>query len=108
MKIYKTTYPLLCLIAVLTLWGCSAIKGKEVVGTVNGKPVTAQDLESAAGKPKPYGRDAGDCTADPEELASERRALLRMALKLKINEDPRFIKARGEVLGKCHDIEAPG
>ncbi len=46
-----------------------------------------------AGKPKPYGMDAGDCTDDPEELASERRALLRMALKLKINEDPRFIKA---------------
>jgi hypothetical protein len=93
MKIYKTTYPLLCLLAALTLWGCATTNKKEVIGTVSGKPFTAQDVERAAGKPKPYGRDAGDCTADPEELASQRRALLRMALKLKINDDPAFIKA---------------
>ncbi len=93
MKIYKTTYPLLCLLVVLTLWGCASINRKEVIGTVSGKPFTAQDVERAAGKPKPYGGDDGDSPADPEELASERRALLRMALKLKINEDPRFIEA---------------
>jgi hypothetical protein len=93
MKIYKTTYPLLCLLAALTMWGCASANRKEVIGTVGGKPFTAQDVERAADKPKPYGTDAGDCTADPEELTSQRRALLRMALKLKINEDPAFIRA---------------
>jgi hypothetical protein len=97
MKIYKTTYPLLCLLVVLTLWGCASTNRKEVIGTVSGKPITAQDLERAAGKPKPYGSIDGsidgDSPADPEELVSQRRALLRMALKLKINEDPCFIKA---------------
>jgi hypothetical protein len=92
MKIYKTTYPFLCLFAALTLWGCSSINKNEVIGTVNGKPFTAQDVERAAGKP-PYGSVDGDSPADPEELALQRRALLRMALKLKINEDPSFIKA---------------
>jgi hypothetical protein len=92
MKIYKTTYTLLCLLAALTLWGCSSINKNEVIGTVSGKPFTVQDAERAAGTP-PYGSIDGDSPADPEELVSQRRALLRMALKLKINEDPSFIKA---------------
>jgi hypothetical protein len=92
MKIYKATYPLLCLLAALTLWGCATTNKKEAIGTVGGKPFTAQDVESAAGKPL-HGSVDGDSPADPEELVSQRRALLRMALKLKINEDPAFVKA---------------